>query len=142
MLDDRRVVKMTTETAQMMSDAIGINGGEPFYKKCNPNHPCTKWVARSSSNFRWALSLIQWLNVEYMTRYPGKNHGAYLKAVYTCLDQAYLIPRGPLTPFQNSSLFKDEQDVFLAYKKTMIHKWANYKREPRWTNAKRPEWAT
>lgn len=143
MLDDRRVVKMATETAQMVSDAIRVRGGEPFYAKCNPNHPCTKWVGTTQANFRWALSLLEALNEEYHVRYPGKpNHMAFMKGWNAGWNQASIFPDGAQTPFQNSSLFKDEADVFVAYKKTMIHKWANFKREPRWTNAQRPSWAT
>jgi hypothetical protein len=143
MLDDRRVVKMTTETAQMLSDALAVHGANPFYKKCNPNHPCTLWVSTNRSNFLWALHLLNALNDEYNFRYQRElDHLAFRKAIIPCLKQMKCIPQGDRTPFQNSSLFKEEPDVFLAYRKTMIHKWSNFKREPRWTKRDRPSWST
>ena len=65
---------------------------------------------------------------EYEYRY-GKIHKSVIVGV-SLLDQADLIPEGPLTYFANCSLYKDDSDVTSAYKKTMVDKWTNDKKPP------------
>lgn len=141
MLDDRRLVKMVTETAQMLSAALARNGGKPFYRTTHANHPCTKWVGDTRENFTWTILLLSELNREYVRRYKKSvNHLAYEKAFTTCIDQIDRIKDGPLTPFPNCSMFKEEKNVFVAYKKTMIVKWNQFKLPPRWTGVTKPSW--
>lgn len=142
MLDDRRLVKMVTETAQMLSAALARHNAKPFYKTTHANHPCTKWVGDTRANFFWTIFLLQELNQEYVRRYNKTvSHLAYAKAYDACISQVCKIPDGKLTPFPNCSLFKDEQNVFEAYKKTMIVKWSEFKCPPRWTQTIKPRWA-
>jgi hypothetical protein len=142
MLDDKRLVKMTTETAQMLSSALSEYNAVPFYKRSHANHPCSKWVGASRENFMWTIQLLSELNSEYVRRYnKDVNHLAYTKAISACVTQIDKIPEGQLTPFVNCSLFKDESDVIKAYKKTMVQKWTEFKQPPRWTNAIKPTWA-
>jgi len=49
-LDDKRVVKMVLETAQLLSTAIRILDPEttlPIYKMTHKNHPVSVWVRSS-----------------------------------------------------------------------------------------------
>jgi hypothetical protein len=153
-LDDRRVVKMTTETAQILSDAMYLRGDVGFYRKNNPNHPCVKWAAASSVNYQWTIALLLYLNTEYRYRYlKNDDHLAKKKALIPALNYTgiktltYILSHaftGNLDAlsieFQNCSLFKDELDVCLAYRKTLIYKWAHFKAEPRWTRIAKPNW--
>ena len=52
-LDNKRVVKMLLESAQLLSTAITLNGGKGIYKPTHIHHPCTKWVAHSYQNWLW-----------------------------------------------------------------------------------------
>ena len=137
-LDDKRVIKMILESAQMLSTAIWERGGEGFYRSTHINHPCSKWVRETKENYKWLFTHFLHLCEEYQNRF-SKEHKClqYFKE----MDDGYaLVPEGKLTPFPNCSLFKDDLNVFHAYKKTLATKWANDKRPPKWTNSEPPSW--
>jgi hypothetical protein len=50
---DQHVVKMTLESAQMLSTVINELGGEGPYKSTHVNHPCSVWARQSLGNFLW-----------------------------------------------------------------------------------------
>ena len=50
-LDDKRVVKMCLESAQLLCTAVIECGGEAPYKSIHKNHPCSIWVRKSRSNY-------------------------------------------------------------------------------------------
>ena len=70
---DRHVVKMTLETAQMLSTAINELGGQAPYKSAHVNHPCSVWARETLSNFEWLWEHGINLAQEYTARY-GKVH--------------------------------------------------------------------
>ena len=71
---DRHVVKMITETAQMLSTAhIELDGQQVAYKATHKNHPSTVWVRSSASAYEWAFTHMMALGDEYKRRY-GKIH--------------------------------------------------------------------
>jgi hypothetical protein len=65
MLCDKHVVKMTVETAQMLSTALGGP-----YKPTHRKHPSTLWAAE---HIGWTLAHFYGLLDEYKYRY-GKDH--------------------------------------------------------------------
>jgi hypothetical protein len=97
MLCDRHVCKMIIESAQMLSTAHRVLDGEMFisktasnrnikrYKHNDPiyndvlyhasfiNHPCTKWVMESNSNYDWLYQHMIELNSEFKLRYNHEN---------------------------------------------------------------------
>lgn len=82
---DKHVVKMITETAQILSTVLNINDIN-LYKSTHINHPCTKWAKESKENFEWLLELGINLGYEYTKRY-NKIHKAsltndYIKSIY------------------------------------------------------------
>lgn len=74
---DRHVVKMITESGQMMAIVCRNMGvtDMPLTKAGNPwrgshaNHPCTKWVGETWGNFLWLFTHAQQLNYEFRRRY-------------------------------------------------------------------------
>lgn len=70
---DKHVVKMIIETAQLLYSAHwvlnpeGLN--ENAYKLAHRNHPCSRWVRQSLTNYMWLVSLGWWLCKEYQYRY-------------------------------------------------------------------------
>lgn len=103
----KHIVKMPTESAQMLSFAIrifyndtdNILSGINKYSKAHAMHPCAKWVRESSENFNWLVNYSLELNKMYEELY-GKIH----KTVYTihsCLDYYMdgLFDNHELTPF-------------------------------------------
>ena len=80
---DKHVIKMILESAQMIctthyvSPNTSISYSIP-YKITHINHPCTKWVRNSLSNYKWLLELITSLNDEFKFRYNKTiNHKSY-----------------------------------------------------------------
>jgi hypothetical protein len=139
-LDDRRVNKMTIETAQLLNDALHLNQLPLCYGVNNPGHPLSKWVGINQSNFYWTVLLLTSLNKEYRYRYQKDvNHRSYDVALEHCMRQIRFLPKGNLTEFHNSSIFKN-LPIFEAYRKTMIYKWSHFEMPPIWTNAARPDW--
>lgn len=72
-LCDKHIVKMPTESGQMMSDVLRRHGLEAPYKKANPNHPCTKWAGDHELNYRFLYNYTISMCREYTRRY-GKVH--------------------------------------------------------------------
>jgi hypothetical protein len=94
---DKHVVKMPTETGQMLSTALIINGAQGYWKPCHLKHPCTIWAAQTRANFDWLIAHGYALCNEYTNRY-GKTHGA-LAAIQFAEIYRLCIPEGKLTPF-------------------------------------------
>lgn len=87
MLPDKHVVKMPTETAQMLAVICGPayknigtipkKDGTPYRNdvKSIISHPCTKWAAKNNSNLIWLVQHGIALCEEYTFRYD-KIHSA------------------------------------------------------------------
>ena len=80
---DKHVVKMILESAQMVCTTHHIHPNKDIkyeipYRKSFVNHPCTKWVRSSISNYEWLTNLTKELNNEYRYRYSKKiNHKSF-----------------------------------------------------------------
>lgn len=71
---DVHLIKMVTETAQLLSTAhIVCDGVQVAYKKTHHNHPCAVWVRASAHNYRWAYTLLCRLLDEYTYRFNKKH---------------------------------------------------------------------
>jgi len=75
---DKHIVKMITETAQMLCSAYYYTNQENLspYKLAHKHHPCTVWVRESLSNWLWLRDLGLALYEEYQHRYNNKDHKA------------------------------------------------------------------
>lgn len=104
---NKHLPKMCVELLQMCGSAVIRHGATPdmmpLTKKGTPlkggyhNHPCTRWVGETRTNFLWAVTHGQALCYEYSKKY-GKTH--FCEAGIRHLDKmADLIPEGDLTPF-------------------------------------------
>jgi hypothetical protein len=128
-LDDKRVIKMVLESAQLLSNAIHLSGGTGPYKPTHIKHPCTKWVQASSANYMWLVAHFTALCREYTLRYD-KIH-ACERLLPKFIDGRSLIPYGVLTPHPNCTPYKD-MPVHTAYQLTLADKWDNDKQQPTW----------
>jgi len=129
-LDDKRVVKMCLETAQLLCTAINECGGKAPYKSTHINHPCAIWARESINNFLWLWKHGYSLCVVYEKRYK-KVHKC-TKVLFDIISELSVIPEGCLTPFPNCTTHKDEKDVHRAYKMYLSDKWRSDKRKPTW----------
>ena len=147
-LCDKHVVKQTVEQFQMLGSALRRHGATdeqmPLTSKGTPlvggyrNHPITKWVGETQSNFNWAIQHGLGLAKEYTHRY-GKTH-ACEAGIFLMSHMVYLIPNGELTDFGQAmpDEYKDEDPV-VAYRRYYIEdKIQNI--DCRWTNREKPEW--
>ena len=143
-LDDKRVIKMILESAQMLSTVIRSKDEQyaesnSLYKKTHSGHPCVKWTAQSKGNYIWLLKHMEALLEEYTLRFGKQHKSGTLFAAF--LDFVGRMPENGLTPFTNCTDFKEVNDVHEAYKKALAAKWKNDKHRPKWTGASQPEWA-
>tara|TARA_Y100001970_G_scaffold67479_1_gene86005 strand:- start:13559 stop:14053 length:495 start_codon:yes stop_codon:yes gene_type:complete len=73
--NDKHVVKMILEYAQLMStahrilDDIAPYENDILYKACYINHPCGKWIRQTSGNYDYTFKLWRALCGEYTYRY-------------------------------------------------------------------------
>lgn len=119
---DKHVIKMPTETCQMLHTNILCmqyvqeHGKEPQLKELKAfhqeigselmkpamlNHPSTIWARQSLANFRWLYQHGLALCDEYSYRY-GKEHGTHQR-IFDCISHAPMIndypyPTNKLTP--------------------------------------------
>ena len=138
LLDDKRLVKMVLETAQLLATAIHHVGGTATYKSTHVNHPCSIWTRRSQANYGWLLSYFVAINDEYTYRF-NKNHKClgYLPEFTVAVN---LFPIASQIDLHENCTPLKELPVYEAYRLTMIDKWRNDKRLPKWTNRNPPEW--
>jgi len=85
MHNDKHVVKMILEYAQLLSTGVGPSGRKKtiyvladnrdsiLYSATHINHPSAVWVRQSDKNYDWLFALFQALMDEYTYRY-GKVH--------------------------------------------------------------------
>lgn len=73
---DKHVVKMITETAQLLSSAYYSTHEENLapYQLSHYNHPWAKWARNNLTNWMWLSLLGNELYVEYKYRYGDKHH--------------------------------------------------------------------
>jgi len=143
--NDRHVVKMIVETAQLLSTAhhVAESPIAPLlYRKTHTNHPCAKWVRESKANYEWAYRLFVELCHEYTHRY-GKTHKTFAEKAIA-LGNVPELPNVGLTPFPQCmpDECKVEGDAVSAYRKyyqvakAHIATWKN-RETPKWFNSDR-----
>lgn len=129
-LDDKRLVKMILETAQLLSTSINFYGGAGPYRTTHLNHPCAVWTRTSRANYLWLLDYFIHANEEYTSRFPGRTYKSY-HYLPTFRDGVKLIPAGQFTPPVNLTPFKT-LPLTEAYRQCLIKKWAEDKVAPRY----------
>lgn len=140
-LDDKRVVKMVLETAQLLNNAMVHHGQPGVYKPTHQKHPCSIWVSANWANYAWAMMHFEALLREYTHRY-GKTHkcAEHLDAFRSFSAHMPASATGR-DPFPNcTAAYKHVADVHEAYKYHLLDKWNNDVHPPRWTKSSMPRW--
>ena len=101
MMLDKHVVKMPTESLQMLFTIVDHVGLEAGWKPVMLNHPSTIWARESQQNFRWLREHTYALCREYTHRYSRIHKVEVLMNRYAeQMDEAtWLLPDIGLTPF-------------------------------------------
>lgn len=149
-LDDKRLVKMVLETAQLLSNACHHYLGEGPYKKTHWNHPCSKILREDYLTLNWVCWYFWHIYREYIHRF-NKTHkcAQYLDIFTEAETKAYDLyveehggePNHSFPIFPNCTNYKDYIDVFDAYRRHLIDKWTAQEKPPKWTNRNPPIWA-
>jgi hypothetical protein len=128
-LDNKRVVKMVLETAQLLSTARTFHELETTYRPTHMNHPCAIWVRSSLENYLWTYAHFKALLEEYTRRYTRKHAcERLLEELSACPP----LPKVGLTPHVNCTPHK-EMPTIEAYKLTLKEKWENDVYPPQWS---------
>jgi hypothetical protein len=128
-LDNKRVVKMILESAQLLSTAQWRNGRDGWYALTHANHPCAMWTSATRDNYLWVYEHLKALLNEYTVRYT-KVHKCN-EIVPTAAVGRLNIPTGALLEFENCTNFK-HLPVHEAYVHQLLVKWNQDKRAPIW----------
>lgn len=134
---DKHIIKMPLEIAQMMSTTVRLTGLDAGYAITHQNHPCTKWVRKSLSNWLWVKTLAKCLNEEWQCRYNhSNNHKAFdmilslpmpnipdigLTPFAVCMDQSYKIGNDPIESYRN--YYRQSKSHLFSWKNREIPEW-------------------
>jgi len=137
---DKHVVKMITESVQLLSTAVRLSGIDAGYRKTHMNHPSNIWARESLSNWLWIKALTEGLHDEWKYRYnhpESRIHKAY--GVMCELPHPNIKDIG-LTPFALAmpEQFRKEDPVesyrhYYAVDKKHLHVWSK-RNTPDWIN--------
>ena len=145
MHNDKHVVKMILESAQMLSTAHreldGNNVPDILYKSTHKNHPSTIWTRSSKQHYDWLFRLFRMLSAEYSIRYSDHNfkvHKTWDK-LGKLLEQApkNIVDNGWVDPPQCMPDHCKKSDTIDAYRnyylteKASISTW-KYSNQPTW----------
>jgi hypothetical protein len=114
---DKHIRKMTLETAQLLCSAhyfdndsfMGKEIPNIPYKLAYQNHPCSKWVRKSLSNYMYLLEVGHHLIDEYRYRF-NKEHKSFLVIEWALDNFPFLEDKG-LTPFVKAMKGFDREDL-------------------------------
>lgn len=78
--NDKHIVKMQLESAQMLCTAVVLSGDVAPYKPTHKNHPCSIWARESLSNWLYLREMAYIMEDEWRYRYNKTKHHTH-KAV-------------------------------------------------------------
>jgi hypothetical protein len=159
-LVDKHIVKMATESAQLLSTAHRILDGTPYngksktgrnvkrwhlhddrenilYLACHINHPSSIWTRTSVQNYLWLVEHFYAILDEYTYRY-GKKH--------KCSELAYTLQSPPknLTKYEKTPLLCAMDSKYIISTDPVVN-YRNYYKTGKnhlfaWKNRQPPEW--
>lgn len=95
---DAHIVKMTLETAQILSSVHHLAGGGSPYRPTHLRHPCVEWARTTCENYQWLTALGLELCVEYTNRY-SREHASSDVICWASRNVPSSLPSRFLTPF-------------------------------------------
>jgi len=135
---DQHVVKMPTETAQILStvaDLLGLHT-DAMYKPTHQRHPVVLWAASDPSNWSWLIEHGRALCDEYTDRY-SKTHAA-LRIIERCAE---VLPR---VPFERHTSFAQAMPDCFRHSNPVVAYRRYYRGDKssfaRWRHSSRPLW--
>lgn len=143
-LDDKRVIKMVLETAQMLCTVLHLRGIEVPYRPTHSTNKLVEW-AKEPAHLYWLLRHGFALDAEYSHRF-GKRHasGVVIDSLRQYIERTKDQPETYVNAARHGSLGIDFSDrpVHAAYRRYLNARWPGDKRKPVWTNRQPPRWCT
>lgn len=135
--NDKHVVKMILETAQLLCGVHWTLSKEAPYKLSHKNHPCSIWVRSSLENYLWLCELGLELCQEFEYRYE-KTHKSK-PVIEWCLINK---PNIPDIPFEEPPQAMPEQYKVIgnstkAYRNYYVGEKSHF---CKWKNRNTPRW--
>ena len=134
--NNKHVVKMILETAQLLCGVHWVIGNEAPYKLSHKNHPCSIWVRSSLENYLWLCELGLELCTEYEYRY-GKKHKTYDVILWCILNKPNISdveftdpPRAMPDEFKVSDVTQSYRNYYMGPKRGFCV----------WSGRENPEW--
>lgn len=146
LLDDKRLNKMCSETAQILSASIdrvtrGTFPDNPQvvlsdyqypivgFQKWHVNHPCVVWCSSCFWSYKWTCNLLLELNAEFTKRY-NKSHATH-KYIGPLLAHLYLFEHNPgledqfvlVIPQGMEHVVNQKSTVHVNYVNLLLAKW-------------------
>lgn len=163
--NDKHVVKMSTEYAQLLSTCHRVLDGtlwwghsstgrkiqrwflqdgqynHMLYKASHINHPCNKWLRESAANYQWLYNLWIRLGEEYTHRY-GRLHLAHEKLHGLLSIEPHNIPQDvePTDPPAAMTQYPHcivTDNIVASYRN---YYWEAKKDFSKWTRRPKPDW--
>lgn len=142
-LDDKRLNKMVTESAQMICTIAHSDGKKNLpFKPTHAHHPLVKWADSDNRNLWWLQRHHYALSGEWTHR-MGKIHASTLHEMYL---PGIPTQKEPET-FRNCAAndmrgldFRWCDDVHLAYRMYLYARWLKDTRKPKWSKRNEPNW--
>jgi hypothetical protein len=136
--NDKHVVKMILETAQLLCSVHWLNGNEAPYKLTHKNHPCAVWARENIANYNLLCKIGLALCKEYTHRYD-KIHKTYEVILWCIINQPILqySKKTTVPPLVMPNEYKVD---------SVVESYRNYYRSTKvgsakWTKRKIPKWA-
>jgi len=145
--DDKRVIKMALETAQLLSTALRTvypDVAKGLYGSTHVFHPCSVWARKDLANFLWLVDHGRALTDEYQFRFDRYHKSRdvielafnHLHVFGDCFPGT---ETKPVFSFDSSG--QQRGDVFTNYQYCLMNKWVNLdSRKPLWTYRGKPSW--
>lgn len=121
--NDKHVVKMPLETAQILSTVSAQYGRPAPYKPTHASHPSVLWTARSRANYAWLVQLGLALCTEYYVRFGvrrGRQHASLIVIEQLALPPAGMPDLGFTAPAQAMPPECRAADAVAAYRRYYI----------------------
>ena len=134
-MNDRHVLKMIVESAQMLSTISHSFGVHGPYRVTHPNHPCVAWAGATEGNWTWLYVHFIALLEEYAHRF-NRTHACARHAL--ALWEGGKPTEGPLRPFVQC--VPEElrgEDAIASYRRYYIERKQHL---AGWTNRPIPWW--
>lgn len=142
-LDDKRLNKITTESAQIICTVLHEDGIKNLpFKPTHRSHPAVIWAAETESNLYWVTQYHNALVSEWMYR-RGKSHGSSMPEKLYAHVKSKKSPKSFYRGARNKARELDFlwiEDTHLAYRMYLVSRWLNDTHLPKWTKRKPPNW--